>query len=83
MIGRYPQSGDTFASGDIEIGDIEHRHKAMLADDCKKVISFRQSGRSARFVTALAIDRGRDGICKIESQGFENVVIEYDNGEKY
>lgn len=82
MIGRYPQSGDTFASVDTEIGDIERRHKAMLADDCKKVVSFRQSGRSARFVTALAIDRGRDGICKIDSQGFETVVIEYDNGEK-
>lgn len=82
MIGRYPQSGDTFVCDEMEMGDIVTRHQAMLAGNSKKTVGFHQSGKSARFVTALAIDRGRDGICKIESQGYDSIVIEYDTGRK-
>ncbi len=74
IIGRYPHGKDRF-DGDYTAAD-----GALLAEDTKKTVAFRQKGTSAGFVTALEIGDCPQGVQSVTAEGPEHIIIRRRDG---
>ena len=75
MIGRYPQRKDSFR-------EEEAQEKNLPEDPCKKVVAFRQEGKTARFITALEIGADAAAIREIRCDCYERIVITLQDGSQ-
>lgn len=73
MVGRYPERQDTFEE--------EKNLKAdTLEESGKKTVSFRQAGKTAKYITALEIGSEQGSIREITCNSYEKIVIYKKNG---
>ncbi len=72
IVGKYPQSEDCFSEEEI-------RTQGPCRDkNCKKTVSVRQTGREARFVTALEVlPEGAPWVAAVRCGDFRHVEIVY------
>ena len=74
MIGRYPKKQDIFT--EEEAVQLEN----IMQESCKKTISFRHKGKSAKFITALEIGSCEGMISEISCESYEKIVIKKKDG---
>lgn len=76
IIGRYPEGGDTFEHEE------DYQSPDMLASGCKKTVAFRQTGKSAAFVTALQIGQQPSDIVSVTAESHETIRIRRTDGSE-
>lgn len=69
IIGRYPEGKDTFEHEE------DYQSPDMLASGCKKTVAFRQTGKSAAFITALEIGKDASDIVSVTAESCETIRI--------
>ena len=76
IIGRYPEGRDTFEHEE------DYQSPDMLASGCKKTVAFRQTGKSAAFITALEIGKDASDIVSVTAESCETIRIRRADGSE-
>lgn len=76
IIGRYPEGKDTYEYEE------DYQSPDMLASGCKKTVAFRQTGKSASYITALDIGQTPSDIVSITAESCETIRIRRADGSE-
>lgn len=76
IIGRYPEGKDTYEHEE------DYQSPDMLQSGCKKTVAFRQTGKSAVFITALEIGQTPSDIVSVTAESFETIRIRRADGSE-
>ncbi len=76
IIGRYPEGKDTFEHEE------DYQAPDMLQSGCKKTVAFRQTGKSAAFITALEIGQQASNIVSVTAESCETIRIRRADGSE-